>query len=130
MSNELKTEFWDRLEDTRAGMLATDGGRAIPMSHYIDRDANALWFITANGTDLARVAQSGAAAEYLVSSSNESLYARIDGSVQAVTDPAKLDELWSAVAAAWFEDGRKDDKEMTISVLRGGRTHVPSIIQQ
>ena len=109
MSNELKTEFWDRLEDTRAGMLATDGGRAIPMSHYIDRDANALWFITAKGTDLAQVAQSGAAAEYLVSSSNESLYARIDGRVQAVTDPAKLDELWSAVAAAWFEDGRKDD---------------------
>jgi len=109
MSTELKKEFWDRLEDTRAGMLATDGGRAVPMSHYIDRDANALWFITAKGTDLAQVSQSGAAAEYLISSSNESLYARIDGSVQAVTDPAKLDELWSAVAAAWFEDGRKDD---------------------
>lgn len=109
MSESLKKEFWDRLEDTRAGMLATDGGRAVPMSHYVDRDANALWFITANGTDLAQTAQSGAAAEYLISSTNESLYARIDGRVQAVTDPAKLDELWSAVAAAWFEDGRKDD---------------------
>lgn len=109
MSAELKNEFWDRLADTRAGMLATDGGRAIPMSHYVDRDANALWFITAKGTDLAQTAQSGAAAEYLISSSNESLYARIDGAVQAVTDPAKLDELWSAVAAAWFEDGRKDE---------------------
>ncbi len=109
MSDLLKQEFWDRLEDTRAGMLATDNGRAIPMSHYVDRDANALWFITANGTDLAQTAQSGAAAEYLISSSNESLYARIDGSVQAVTDPEKLDELWSAVASAWFEDGRKDN---------------------
>ncbi len=109
MSDSLKSEFWDRLDDTRAGMLATDGGRAVPMSHYVDRDANALWFITANGTELAQVAQSGAAAEFTVSSANESLYARIDGAVQAVTDPAKLDELWSAVAAAWFEDGRKDD---------------------
>ena len=109
MSESLKKEFWDRLDDTRAGMLATDGGRAVPMSHYVDRDANALWFITANGTDLAQTAQSGADAEYLISSTNESLYARIDGRVQAVTDPAKLDELWSAVAAAWFEDGRKDD---------------------
>jgi len=26
-----------------------------------------------------------------------------------VTDPAKLDELWNAFAAAWFKDGRKDD---------------------
>jgi general stress protein 26 len=109
MSDSLKKEFWDRLEDTRAGMLATDGGRAVPMSHYVDRDANALWFITATGTDLAQSAQTGAAAEYLISSTNESLYARIDGRVQAVTDPAKLDELWSAVASAWFEDGRKDD---------------------
>lgn len=109
MSDSLKNEFWDRLDDTRAGMLATDGGRAVPMSHYVDRDANVLWFITANGTDLAKTAQSGAAAEFLVSSANQSLYARIDGHVQAVTDPAKLDELWSAIAAAWFEDGRKDD---------------------
>ena len=26
-----------------------------------------------------------------------------------MTDPAKLDELWSAIAGAWFEDGRQDD---------------------
>ena len=97
------------MEETRAGMLATEGGRAVPMSHYVERDANTLWFITANGTDLAKTAQTGAAAEYLISSASESLYARIDGTVQAVTDPQKLDDLWSAVAAAWFEDGRKDD---------------------
>jgi general stress protein 26 len=109
MSDSLKKEFWDRMEETRAGMLATEGGRAVPMSHYVERDANTLWFITANGTDLAKTAQTGAAAEYLISSASESLYARIDGTVQAVTDPQKLDDLWSAVAAAWFEDGRKDD---------------------
>ena len=109
MNTSLKEEFWDRIEDIRTGMLGTDEARSVPMSHYVDKEANALWFITANGTDLAKTAQSGASAEYVVISNDEHLYARVDGKVQAVTDPAKLDELWSAIAGAWFEDGRQDD---------------------
>ncbi len=109
MNTSLKEEFWDRIEDIRTGMLGTDKARAVPMTHYVDKDANALWFITANGTDLAKTAQTGASAEYIVISNDEHLYARIDGKVQAVTDPAKLDELWNAIAGAWFEDGRQDD---------------------
>jgi general stress protein 26 len=109
MSDTLKEEFWDRIEDIRTGMLGTDSARAVPMTHYVDKDANVLWFITANGTDLSKAAHTGASAEYVVISNDEHLYARIDGKVQAVTDPAKLDELWSAVAGAWFEDGRQDD---------------------
>ncbi|THF75779.1 MAG: general stress protein, partial [Sulfitobacter sp. SK025] len=66
-------------------------------------------FITANGTELAKSAQTGASAEYIVTSKDEHLYARIDGRIQAVKDEEKLDELWSAVASAWFKDGRKDD---------------------
>merc|ERR1712108_129946 len=77
-STSLKKEFWDRVDDTRIGMLATDTSRAIPMSHYADHDANCLWFITARDTDLAKSAQTGAAAEYLVTSKDEHLYARID----------------------------------------------------
>jgi general stress protein 26 len=109
MNTSLKEEFWDRLDDIRTGMLGTDKARAVPMTHYVDKDAKALWFITANGTDLAKTAQTGASAEYIVISNDEHLYARIDGKVQAVTDPAKLDELWNAIAGAWFEDGRQDD---------------------
>ncbi|WP_339763184.1 pyridoxamine 5'-phosphate oxidase family protein [uncultured Sulfitobacter sp.] len=109
MTDTLKEEFWDRIEDIRTGMLGTDDARAVPMSHYADKDANVLWFITATGTDLAKTAKTGASAEYVVISDDEHLYARIDGKVQAVTDPAKLEELWSAVADAWFEDGRIDD---------------------
>ena len=109
MSTSLKEEFWDRIEDIRTGMLGTDTARSVPMSHYVDGDANALWFITAKDTDLAKTAQSGTSAEYVVISNDEHLYARIDGKVQAVTDPAKLEELWSAIAGAWFEDGRQDD---------------------
>ena len=106
--SSLKETFWDRLDDVRTGMLSADSARAVPMSHYIDKKAGAIWFITANGTDLAKTASGGAKGEYIVSSDAEGIYSRIDGTLSAVTDPAKLDELWSAVAAAWFEGGKQD----------------------
>lgn len=115
MSDTLKETFWDRLEDTRTGMLAATGARAVPMSHYFDDDdaAPVVWFITAKGTDIAKSAASGAKAEYIVSSNDEHLYARIDGTVQAVENPAKLDEIWNSIAAAWFEGG-KDDPDVQL----------------
>jgi len=111
MTDTLKEKFWERLEDTRTGMMAADGARAVPMSHYIDDDDKApvIWFITAKGTDLAKSAANGATGEYIVSSTDEALYARIDGKVSVSNDAAKLDEIWNAIAAAWFEDGKRDD---------------------
>lgn len=111
MTDTLKEKFWDRLKETRTGMMAADGARAVPMSHYVDDDDRApvIWFITAKGTDLAKAASGSAKGEYIVSSNDEALYARIDGKVSVSDDAAKLDEIWNAVAAAWFEDGRRDD---------------------
>lgn len=116
MSDDLTKAFWERLDDTRAGMLMTKTARAIPMTHYIDEDDRApvLWFITAKGTDLARSAEGRAAAEYLISSKDQSLWARIDGHVSAVTNPTELDKLWNAFAGAWFEEGKQDPEVQLI----------------
>ena len=110
MTNELNKEFWDRLEDTRTGMMSATGARAVPMSHYVDDDdpANVIWFITAKGTDLSDAAIKRVAGEYIVTSKDENLYARIDGRVSVSDDSAKLDEIWNKVAAAWFEGGKQD----------------------
>lgn len=108
MADDLKKQFWDRLEDTRTGMLSADGAPAVPMSHYSDDDENVIWFITAKDTDLGQASVPGAKGQYIVCSNDESLYARIDGTLSAVTDPATLDEIWSTVAGAWFEDGKHD----------------------
>ncbi|MCX7566271.1 pyridoxamine 5'-phosphate oxidase family protein [Sulfitobacter sp. F26169L] len=113
MSDDLKEMFWDRLEDTRAGMLSADGAPAVPMSHHADDDSGTIWFITAKTTDLAKAAARPVPAQFLVSSSDESLYARIDGTLDAVTDRMMLDEIWSVFAGAWFEDG-KDDPDIQL----------------
>ncbi|WP_259992187.1 pyridoxamine 5'-phosphate oxidase family protein [Sulfitobacter sp. S190] len=109
MTDTLKQKFWDRMDDTRTGMLAATDAPAVPMTHYVDEEAGVLWFITAKGTDLGSGATGGAAAQYLVSSKDEHLYARIDGRLEAISDPRKLDELWNVFAAAWFEDGKRDE---------------------
>lgn len=103
--------FWKRLDHVNAGMLGcAPDWRLVPMSHYADPDAKALWFITAKGTDLVNAAEGGARdAVHVVADAGKHLYARIEGRLESSDNAAKLDEIWNAVASAWFEDGKRDD---------------------
>lgn len=106
---DLKAEFWDRLDDVRAGMLAADGERPVPMAPLPDKAARAIWFITAAGSAADRAAKSGGEASFHVADPKANFYANVFGSLEETNDEAKLDELWSSMAAAWFPDGRDDD---------------------
>ena len=107
----LKHEFWNRIDDVRAGMLgAVAGGRLVPMSpSYKEELGPHLWFITAHGTDLEITTRTGAApARFVAAESSAGLYADVEGSLAQVDDAATLDKVWSVFAAAWFEDGKSD----------------------
>ncbi|KIN64668.1 putative general stress protein 26 [Sulfitobacter noctilucicola] len=110
MTDNIKEEFWDRLEDARVGMLSAGAARAVPMSHYVDDDhpEQGIWFITAKQTDLAQAAAAGPESTFIVNSTGQSLYARIDGTLHLSHDTAQLDRLWNFVADAWFEGGKQD----------------------
>lgn len=104
-----KQTFWDRLDDVQAGMLDAGDARFVPMSHYIDREAGALWFITAEGTDLVEAVKAGPqAAHYIIADSSAKLYARVSGTASLSGDRDKLDEIWNFVASAWFEGDKAD----------------------
>lgn len=102
--------FWKRLDGINAGMLGTtDKLKLVPMSHYADPEAGALWFITAAETDLARQAAAGPQdAVHVVGDGGGKLWARIEGQLEQSDDAAKLDELWNSVAEAWFDGGERD----------------------
>lgn len=106
---DLKRLFWDRLPDATAGMLSTDESPARPMAHITREDDGALWFITADGTDIAKDAKHGRDAVFMTACRHAQIYSRTEGTLSYETDEAKIDELWSPFAAAWFEDGRQDD---------------------
>lgn len=107
--------FWGHVDDVRAGMLdATNGARYVPMSHYPDRDRNCLWFITAKDTDAAKAAVDGPInATYILSDGSKGIYADLKGKLGLSDDRAKLVELWSPVADAWF-DGGIDDPDLQL----------------
>ena len=115
MSDDLKTIFWERMTHIRAGMLSPEGADPRPMAHTPRPDDHALWFITADGTDVADAAKAGKAARHIVASSGGHLYGWIDGILAAEENPEKLDDIWSPMAAAWFDEGREDEDICLVS---------------
>ncbi|WBU64972.1 pyridoxamine 5'-phosphate oxidase family protein [Paracoccus aerodenitrificans] len=118
MTEDLKKEFWKRLESIRTGMLEVDG-RFLPMSHnLIEGDPN-LWFITAKDTPMAQAAEQGARARYLICSDGKGVYADIEGVLAVSSDMQKLDEIWNIVASSWFEEGKRDPDLLLVSYAPG-----------
>ncbi len=109
-STDLKHIFWERAKDIAAGMLSAPNAPPRPMGHTARPKDGALWFITAADTDIAAAAQSGSTAQYTLACMHSQLYATVEGTLSIEKSKEKLDEIWSPMAAMWFEDGREDDK--------------------
>ena len=108
---DLKDEFWTRMNGVRSGMLGIKGqGRLVAMSPYVDKDLpGSIWFVTAKGTELGKsVAMGGQSAQLVVSDDAAGLYADIEGTLSHSNDKEELDEIWNAIASAWFEKGKED----------------------
>ena len=59
--------------------------------------------------ELAERAETGPQdAVFAVTSDEHGIYTHVHGTLTLSHDEQKLDELWSRVAASWFDDGRRD----------------------
>ena len=107
--------LFEVMGDVTAGMLGVEGSGSHmqPMTHFPDADSGEIWFITSSDTDLVRSVGQGARAHYCVISKDHDLHACLSGTLTQSIDQAKLDELWSPVAGAWFHGG-KDDPKVTL----------------
>ncbi|WP_241962902.1 pyridoxamine 5'-phosphate oxidase family protein [Thalassorhabdomicrobium marinisediminis] len=109
---DAKSEFWDAMEDISEGMLGLEGEFLIPMTPKVRDDVKdgTIWFITAEGTDLQKAVAAGPkAARLVVSDRGEGLWADIKGTLAQITSQDVVDDVWSAMTGAWFEDGKRDD---------------------
>ncbi|MEX1235127.1 MAG: pyridoxamine 5'-phosphate oxidase family protein [Roseovarius sp.] len=111
--HDLKDTFWDRIENVNVGMLSATGTDPRPMAHHVRSDDGALWFLTASHTDIGEDAAAGKDARYQIASGDAKIYAVVDGALSIETNREKLDEIWSPLDAAWFEEG-KDDPEVRL----------------
>ncbi|MGH1416635.1 MAG: pyridoxamine 5'-phosphate oxidase family protein [Geminicoccales bacterium] len=117
-TESLRTALFDALEDERTGMLAISdrNSHAQPMTHYFDKDARMLRFITASDTGLARDVGTGAQAHFTLTTSDREVYACMSGPITASDDRNKLEDLWSPAAAMWFEGGIDDPKVLLLEM--------------
>lgn len=95
--------FWKQLEGVHSAMLAVGDARHVPMSPYARQDDNAIWFITAQGTELVDAVSRGQTEASLIVTGESNIHTRIEGAASLVQDRAKLEELWNPVASSWFE---------------------------
>lgn len=104
------------LSDDRTGMLAVDrsGQHPQPMTHFLDADAQTLWFITARDTDLVRAVGLGGQGQYTVADTADGIYASMRGPISQSEDRQKMADLWSPVIGAWFHEGPDDPQAVLL----------------
>lgn len=108
---DAKKDFWDRVDDVQAGMLGlSENSKLVPMSPTLreERDGK-IWFIAAAGEEIvSNTAAAAKPARFVIADAKTGLYANIDGELAQINDKEVLDEIWNAVASAWFEDDKED----------------------
>ncbi|WP_036220961.1 pyridoxamine 5'-phosphate oxidase family protein [Maritalea myrionectae] len=105
---DFKKEFWKRLSNVKSGLMDVDG-RLFPMTpNLTPEDDGAIWFITSKGTDAADAAEAGKTIRFALSDNSAGLHGYVNGKVSTSPNQEKLEEIWSVVASAWFEDGKYD----------------------
>jgi general stress protein 26 len=110
---EVQDRLWKAVEDHHTGMLGLihDSHHFQPMTAFLERDTNTLWFFTRKDTDLAQAVTGGGDAAFIFL--DRKLQACIDGRISLAHDPERIDRYWNAHVAAWYPEG-KDDPQLTL----------------
>lgn len=110
---EVQDRLWNAIEKHQIGMLGVlgDNHHFQPMTAFLERDTNEIWFFTYNDTDLAQATRGGAEAAFIFQT--REVQACVDGRIEAVHDRARIDRYWNAHVAAWYPGG-KDDPRLTL----------------
>lgn len=116
-SEEAINKLQDLAEDADIAIL-TSGLTNIPLSacpmstRDVDEHGNLWFFSTANSDHNANIAKDNRV-QLFYSNHSSSEYLSIYGIAEISRDRAKIDELWSSMAKAWFNEG-KDDPNLTV----------------
>lgn len=97
---------WDLAEKISVAMLATWDGRnphARPMSAHIARDENAFYFLADKRHHKDEDIRKFPTVCLAFADASDHKYVSISGEASVSSDRAKIKELWSAWAKAWWD---------------------------
>lgn len=113
---EIEDRMWSAIEKGQhTGMLGIsgDGHHFQPMTGFVERETNQIWFFTYKDTDLAEAAAQTGDNHASFIFQGKDIWACIDGRLTPDYDRARIDKYWNAHVAAWYPNG-KDDPRLTL----------------
>lgn len=110
-------QFFAITEEVAAGMLGVQGsGQHLqPMHPFVDRENRSIWFFAKRDSDIAKAAEKGTVATFIVIGKNHDYHASVHGTVRAGINEMARDRYWNSVTSAWFTE--KHDPNLTMIEL-------------
>ena len=106
---------WELMEKIGFCMLSTREGediRSRPMSAHVERDEHAIYFLTDVGDHKDDDIRSAPNVALAFADTGDQKYVAVTGSAEISNDRAKIKELWSTPAKAWWDSA--DDPDIRI----------------
>ncbi|APG60321.1 pyridoxamine 5'-phosphate oxidase family protein [Christiangramia salexigens] len=117
---EAREKIKSLVEDIKTGMLITDLDTkplsAIPMSAKKVDDHGAIWFLSRSDSEHNKNIEKDSEVQLLFCDNPDKEYISIYGEAFIETNSQVLDDLYSKIDDAWFEEGRDDPKLTAIKV--------------
>jgi general stress protein 26 len=113
------------IADGQVAMLCTftaDGAMdARPMGTQGISEDGTIWYFSAKDSTVNQQIVANPAVQVIYMVPGKSEYLSLEGTASVSRDQAKIDELWSGFAKAWFHGGKDDPNLTLITVtLNGG----------
>lgn len=115
----VQTRLWDEIDKHHIGMLGLMSGEPQhfqPMTAFLDRAENKLWFFIYKDADLAESVGAGGGEAMFVFQEGRQFYACLGGVLRVQYDRERMDNYWNAHVAAWYPEG-KDDPRLSMLCL-------------
>lgn len=103
--NDDQDRVWELMEEVGFCMLATHDGkdiRARPMAAHVERDENCVYFLTDAGSPKDQEIEEDFNV-CLAFSDGSRHFVSVSGTATVSNDRAKISELWSTPAKAWWD---------------------------
>ena len=82
----------------------------------VDEEGN-LWFMSNRQSNKNEEIKEDEKVQLIYAKGGDSHFLSVAGKAQIVKDQAKIDELWTVFAKAWFPEGKKDPDISLIKII-------------
>ena len=109
------------VEDIKTCMFCTQNNQipfnTRPMATVdVDEEGN-LWFMSNRQSNKNEEIKEDEKVQLIYAKGGDSHFLSVAGKAQIVKDQAKIDELWTVFAKAWFPEGKKDPDISLIKII-------------